>query len=258
MNSQRSVGPGGRTQRATRVREKRPSGLKKLFGTITMLVLLVLAVLYLPIFKVGGFEVVGNNKVEASAIISASGIELGQNLFEVNFGKAKKNIKKIAYIAEADMKITWQGNIRILVKENILFSAVQYAGGYIGISQDGKVLEVTADKPEQVPVIEGVSVNNFTEGEVIGIDESEKFDIMIVCQRAIVQTDLGKVVSAIYLEDIYNIKFKIGGKLTVLCGNKDNFSYKLSMLSQVMDKIENGVKGSIDLSVPGKAIYNLE
>ena len=94
----------------TKEKEIKKSNRKKIIISIFILLLITVGgtIYYLttPAFNITHIEVYGNNKNSVDTYISLSKIEIGStNIFAINNGIIKKNIKENAYVENVEMKI---------------------------------------------------------------------------------------------------------------------------------------------------------
>lgn len=248
----------GPAVRKTPPRPKKTAGrFLKIFGFFLMLTLLILAVIYLPVFKVSSVEVVGNNKVDTETLILASGVKKGENIMKVNFRNITGNISKIPYIDLVEAKLMLPNIIKIVVKESSLGAYVDYNGMPAGIDIKGKVLEIGKDKQPGVARIEGAVVSYCVEGDLLALEDAAKLELITSCLKAVNEANIEEDITTINIEKSYDIKMMYKDTITVLIGNTDMISYKMSMLSQIIPNIDVKKKGKIDLySMQGKAIYS--
>ena len=218
----------------------------------------VAAILALPIFRVGEIYVAGNQRVQTQSVINASGIYQGQHVLRINYKEAKQYVERMSYVKEAQIKYHFPNKIEITVQEDQLAAYLTFAGGYVGINGEGKVLETVPEPTEQVPIITGVKINNFLNGEKITIDETEKFDIILLSISELNHLDLQSQIASIYIDDKNYIFMETRGNLYVKVGDNNDVAYKLAMLKEALASLPEGAGGSIDLSTPGKAVYSTE
>jgi hypothetical protein len=69
------------------------------------------------------------------------------------------------------------------------------------------------------------------------------------------ENNIGDRVSSYVADDKGNVSFVIDGTKTIVLGGEVNTEYKFKMLEKVIGELPPTQKGTIDLSVEGKALF---
>ena len=94
------------------------------------------------LFNVDRVKIEGNTLYEEMDLIKTSGIEKGENLFEVDTAYAEDKLYSVySYIEEVEVKRSFPNSVTIKIVEAVPFSVVEEADGYTLVSTGGKVLE---------------------------------------------------------------------------------------------------------------------
>ena len=111
---------------------------------IVVSVFLIAAAVYLcltMLFNVDRINIEGNTLYEELDLIETSGIEKGENLFEVNTAYAEDKLYSVySYIEEVEVKRAFPNAVTIKITEATPFSVIEEADGYTLVSAGGKVL----------------------------------------------------------------------------------------------------------------------
>ncbi|MCX7714818.1 MAG: FtsQ-type POTRA domain-containing protein [Clostridia bacterium] len=244
------------------MRKRRRRRTSKIRLTMLLFVLLTAGMLSLmfltPLFNVKGISVYGNNKVQSDLIISQSGIELGENLFKVNIRQVKKNLSSIAYLNDFQIKrMLYPPSVRITVTECTVSAYAKVNSSYIAIDKNCKVLEELSEPAAGVPEIVGLSLQKYSIGSKLEIDESDKFDIILLCIDEMTNRGLIQRVNRISVENTTDIFFRYDDRLNVLCGSVLDLDKKLRLFDEIIrgNRLTDNSRGTVDLSVSGKAVY---
>ncbi len=125
-----------------------------------------------PIFYVTKIQVVGNKYYTPSQVIELSGLETGKNLFfEVKAKPARDKLLETPYIKVAHIDKKPIGTIVITIEERPEFAAFPFGDEYVIIDNEGLVLRVSDKRPE-LPVLEGMNVEELTEGKPLKIGQT--------------------------------------------------------------------------------------
>ena len=101
-------------------KKKKRKKIFKITKIVILIILVVVAIIYLllsPIFNIEKITVNGIEKLTEEEIISASGIEIGQNTYKINTTKIKEKIKENAYVENVKITRGLPNEIKINVQE---------------------------------------------------------------------------------------------------------------------------------------------
>jgi cell division septal protein FtsQ len=109
------------------------------------------------ILIVNRIEVSGNRHWESSALLEASGLEVGARLPRVSLGKAREALRQLPGIQDVSVGRSWSGDVRVRVREEeVLALARDRRGGWSGLTASGSWMRLsTPDMNADLPVIEG-------------------------------------------------------------------------------------------------------
>ena len=96
-----------------------------------------------------------------------------------------------------------------------------------------------------------------TEGAVITTDDAEKLVTVSEIFARLIDEDIISKIGTISFEDMNNITFTYENRLDVICGSEIDFSKKIGMFKKAVtsSKLTENSRGTIDISISGKAIY---
>lgn len=239
-------------------RKKMMKRRRIIFFSTLGIILFCIIVFFTPLFNIKHIDITGNVKIETAQIKQIIGSVEEENLFRLNTKKIEKNIKTIPYVDNVDIrKKIFPVGINVEVIECIPVGYVQNNENYIFLDKNFKVLEITDAPQENVAQILGVVVTSSTEGAVIATDDAEKLlTVSEVFARLIEEGVISKI-GAISFEDMNNITFTYENRLDVICGSEIDFSKKVGMFKKAVSssKLTENSRGTIDISISGKAIY---
>ena len=139
QTEKRFVDNAGKKQRKAKKRRKITPFL------IVVSVFILAAAVYLcltMLFNVDRINIEGNTLYEELDLIETSGIEKGENLFEVDTAYAEDKLYSVySYIEEVEVKRAFPNAVTIKITEATPFSVIEEADGYTLVSAGGKVLE---------------------------------------------------------------------------------------------------------------------
>ncbi len=230
---------------------------------LVVLVLCIIAVIVLmfmtPIFNIRQIAVSGNKVVTLEEINEKVGDLIGKNLFKTGKTDIGRRLASIPYIDSVSVsKKLIPPTVRIGVTE-------RRPAAYIGI--DGKTfvidsnLKILGDRSVfsegDIPNIIGLETSGGDVGAELGCKEPEKLEILGICLKTMESTEMIDKVRDIDIAETTNISFRYDNRLDILCGTQLDLERKLRLLKETVSNsnLAPNSKGTIDLSVTGKAVY---
>ena len=200
------------------------------------------------LFNVDRVKIEGNTLYEEMDLIKTSGIEKGENLFEVDTAYAEDKLYSVySYIEEVEVKRSFPNSVTIKIVEAVPFSVVEEADGYTLVSTGGKVLERGLEEvPHGMLSVRGISTVTNSE------DNAKRKDLMM---RIIGTMQELKMEDYVFLDltDTLEITMIYDNRVRVKLGNELELEYKLQFVDSVIsEKLPKVGYQLVDASVPGK------
>ncbi|MPY93667.1 MAG: FtsQ-type POTRA domain-containing protein [Acidimicrobiia bacterium] len=125
------VDPRFAERRAQVERDSRRRRRNQLLGGAAVLALAAACIgaLRSPLFDVDAIQVVGAEHTPVAEVVAASGIVIGQQLFDVDGGAAARQLEALPWVRRARVARAWPGGVRISVVERTPVAQVAVAGG---------------------------------------------------------------------------------------------------------------------------------
>ena len=161
-----------------------------------------LGVLFSPVFSVTEITVDGESHYSEEEIRTFAGASVGMNLFAFSSHQAEENLCQQSYIKDATVEKVFPDQVHITVTERRVRGYIPYMGAYLYIDDEGRVLEIKSSYTEPLPLIKGLSFDEFTLGQVIETDNPEALDVMVRISQAMTKYDLLDLVVENDLTDI--------------------------------------------------------
>ena len=209
----------------------------------------VMAVLFLlsPLFSVKNIEVTEMERYTKDEILSMAGIKEGMNIFAFSAIKKEMDLEENTYFESVDISRQFPDGLKIDIKERLVRGYVPYMGSYLYIDEFGRVLEISSGFTKQLPVVRGLSFDSFTIGEKIDADNTEAFDVMVIIAQMMTKYEvLGDVVE-IDVSDTKKITAYVGN-IVINLGDISDCDRKIRTMGQIIEKIPEGDRGTLDLS----------
>ncbi len=200
------------------------------------------------LFNVDRINIEGNTLYEERDLIETSGIEKGENLFEVDTAFAENKLYSVYnYIEEVEVKRSFPNAVTITIVEATPFSVIEEADGYTLVSAGGKVLERGLEEvPNRMLSVRGLSTITSTEDDVKRMELMKK--IIGTMQK------LGmEGYNFLDLSDTLEITMIYENRVKVNLGNELELEYKLQFADKVIeDNLSKTGYQLVDASVPGE------
>lgn len=234
----------------------------------TALILILVTVvfflfIYFAFFVIFDINVSGSELYDAESVISASGIENGDNLYSFHAGKTEDAITFYCpYIKKASISRTIPNHVAITLEDD---SARFYADIYGDVVELSAGLRVLGQTDEQSAKDAGLTklvlpaVNYSVAGRVLGFsDESDSRYINAVLGDALKSTlgvGYGGRIRKIDLTSEYEITMTCDGMYIFRIGNEHDCELKLRMAYKTItdSRFDTGIPAKIDVSEVGEA-----
>lgn len=108
------------------------------------------------VFEVREIRVVGNSSLSREKIISASGINPGENIFKLDLKASAERLKGIPLIKSVEISRRLPSAVEITVEERRARALLPVEGGFIQVDSDGVCLQKGDIASSQLPVVTGV------------------------------------------------------------------------------------------------------
>lgn len=218
--------------------------------------------LFSPTFILRGIIVSDGTNVTRAEILNSFEIEMGINVFKINYKEIKNSVEKLPYIKSAEAKILFPDEIKIDYIERKPFALVKYLESYMVMDKYGYILEITRqNKYQDLPIIYNIEFDTYEIGKQFEDTAKTKYDNVVYLLETAVKNEFSYTISEINYESIGNVKLWIKeSDIEVIYGDIDrNFiGDKLNYIEEVLNNTK-GKKGKIDLSnsgyLEGKTVF---
>ena len=159
-----------RRRRESRLRPSRPSGLswKKLFyGTVGVLIIVVLVFLFCPV-PLGDITVQGINAVTKNDVLFEGQIKQPVNVLQISAGKLEERLTQDIRISSVKVWREFPFDIKVAINDRVPCAVVQGDYDYAVLDKDGVVMKTeTSLKDTDLPIITGKKLGNILLGDRI-------------------------------------------------------------------------------------------
>ncbi|MCI1931092.1 MAG: FtsQ-type POTRA domain-containing protein [Clostridia bacterium] len=220
-----------------------------------ILIVLAATVVFLlsPVFNIKKMNITEMQKYSYDEICEMTGLSNGKNIFLINRFKVLNTLKNDPYVEKAKLTYKLPDTVNLTITERKVRGYVPYMGSYLYIDENGRVLEVNSKKNNKLPVVDGLKFKGFVLGEKIDADNKDAFDIMVTIAQLITKYNLLDMTVDIDVSDTANIKAQVKN-VEVNLGDFTNIDQKIRVMAQVIGKLKDNDRGTLDLSDLSKPI----
>ncbi len=227
------------------------------YSILIAVMLIVFGVLSLTVlFHIAQIEVEGENYYSEQRIISATGIQLQDNMFRTNMAKIEQRLtKELPRIKSVNIRRVLMNKIVIEVVEAEPVGVVPIGGDYVVLDADSKVLEVTAVQPLDLVLLSGCAVSQYEPGSTAVFENVESAELIASVMLALDRYGLLEDTVELNVEKRYDIYFCYGQFFTCELGDTEKLDSKLQMILKVLEENPADVTATIDASDANKVYY---
>lgn len=202
-------------------------------------------------------KVGGNNTLEKGEVLTIAGLNPGEHLWFADIGGAKARLLADPMIKDATIKRIYPDTISIVITERRPAAAILSGGTVAVIDAEGCVIEISAQVPENMVEVYGVSSSGFTAGQDLSKDSRFNADALLEMINALSNQNILGIIEYIDMSQPLRIEMSTVYGIHVNVGQSENITQKLSNLPAVISKVmEMGYEGgTVDLAVLGDPVY---
>lgn len=239
-------------RKAKKAEEKKHKGNNILFYIAFILLFLIISVaLCLTVFfNIEEVEVENSTIYTAEEVVSASGINLGDNVFLISADTLTSNIcRNLPYVKNVTVEKGLNNKIIFKVEETYDYMVVDSSGGFAVLSPEKKVLRfIEGSYPNHLVYVFGLKISNVHTGETAVFTQATASNAVDELIPLLISSGFDKVKS-ISVFDMSAIKFIYDNRICVNIGPNDNLEYKLTFAKQALNgSIEENAEGVLNLA----------
>lgn len=237
----------GMTIDETAIREpsRKWQWLFQVLGFLGFVAVAAAAVAYLPVFKLGAIDVLGNHYISTEDICRIAGVYKGQHMFQVETGKATQNLRKDLRIEQAVVKRTFPNGIIIELEERRPVACVACEFGFLDLDRNGMVLNAYRVRHLQtIPLLVGVEVRDMYIGDNV---QDEQTKLALEYLSLLDNQTLSQIV-----------EMNLANPQYVVARTTNAAEIRLGVLDRLEDKAHNTQSFVADLRVTQKPIQFID
>lgn len=210
-------------------RRKRKKFTNRLFLIIVLISILIFVLSRVGFFNVKDIAVQGNERVKETEIIKASGLNIGENYFNISPSSRVQDIEKIPLIKSAKLKLNLKRQAVIEVTEREPKYQFENFLEYYILDESLRIISVENSK-NNIPIIND-DIDNFVIGEYVYKDEN-----IVNFFKELTKQSIYSKIKTINLGS--ENSFTTNDGIQVIMGNFNNLEYKFKMLDEILKDIE--------------------
>ena len=195
------------------------------------------------LFNIKNIVVKGDVDYTDEDIIRVSGIGYGDNLVRLDSKKASESIlSSMIFIEKAEIDKQYPDTLVINVSRCIATADIEYDGGYLIVSANGKILDKSDTRSEELLLVQGFEPADETPSTYLKSIDSQKDGIFYELFDSIKSDNDHEIVS-FDITDKYEISVNYGNKIFFDMGNSNDISYKLDLAATVLNDLSGDKEG---------------
>ncbi|HRX59062.1 MAG TPA: FtsQ-type POTRA domain-containing protein [Eubacteriales bacterium] len=242
-------------------RKKNGETLKKMFGNLAFVLVILVAVLVALYygFLLSDVVVIGNDQYSADYIVELSGLKLGTHMLFCDLDQAEANISEEPYLQVDSITYIFPSRVRIVVSERKEVAGIVGLDNNVIIDKNGYVLDMSGgtDLTGLIQVT-GVSMTGFQLGEKIGQDNDFSTATLVELISALEDYSLTDSIQSIDLTTPLAITMVASNGLTIHVGQATDLDSKMDVLAKLLPEFvaKNVSTGTLYLSAKGGTVYS--
>lgn len=214
--------------------QKRKRNMSLHYSAVVLIVLIIFSVLSVTVlFNIETAKVMGSSIYTADEIIAVSGIQGGDNMIRKNLGKAEDAItSELIYIEEARIKRKLPSSVEIVIVPCVETASLQDEGGFMIVSETGKILRISEEPAEDTQVFYGANpAEELKIGDTFRSEDEAKTDVVY----RLMELAENKFVSEI-------TSFDVNDRLNISCVYDNRIDIELGVITDADYKFERANK----------------
>jgi cell division protein FtsQ len=206
-----------------------------------------------PLLDVDAVQVTGNERTPADAVIAASGIGPGDQLVDLDLGKAGQSVADLPWVREAHLHRGIDGSVTVEVVERTPVAVVGEGADALLVDAEGRALGPAFGDPSHTAAlitIEGVG-DGLDPGEFLGEGAA---DALAVAASLGSRLDVGLRLA---VED-GRLTGVVDPGISVVFGDAGQLEAKIRALRTVLEQVDLTCAATIDVRSPGSPVLTRE
>lgn len=254
-------GRAGNARKTARIRRR-----NKAISATVLFFLLVTAILasllFVPFFNISSVSCSGTAVLSEDAVINASGVTLGVNIFRIPVHKIEESIEKaLPYVADVSVHRSFPSSVLLEVTERTPVAYVQNGVTYLVIDGEGIALETAENLTVRgtlplVPELKLDTEKKIVLGEKVAVLNDYRLNELLACIKLISQKEnLKGRVTKIMVNDLLQYEITVEDRVLAIIPIDSDLDYQLDFMLAALAQQSPTIEGEIDLTIEGKAAF---
>ena len=209
-------------------------------------------------FKVETVRVAGNSRYSDEQVLSAAGVEYGENMFLINkFAIADEICRQLPYVEAVRPYRSWPNTLVLEVEEGQAVALVAEAEEAWLISGGGKLLERVELETEGYPRVAGCRLLSPSEGAAVSLpaDGHITAEQLLGLLRELQERDMLPYTQTIDCTDARMLVLRYAGRFDVQLPYDGDFGKKLYALAEIIDSLQDNETGTVILTLSDRCFF---
>lgn len=230
--------------------QKRKRNMSLHYSAVVLIVLIIFSVLSVTVlFNIETAVVIGSSIYTADEIISVSGIEGGDNMIRKNLGKAEDAItSELIYIEEARIKRKLPSSVEIVIVPCVETASLQDEGGFMIVSETGKILRISEEPAEDTQVFYGANpAEELKIGDTFRSEDEAKTDVVYKLM-GLAENKFVSGITSFDVNDRLNIRCVYDNRIDIELGVITDVDYKFKVANEIIStRISPDAEGRLNM-----------
>lgn len=230
--------------------QKRKRNMSLHYSAIVLIVLIIFSVLSVTVFfNIDTAAVSGSSIYTVDEIIKVSGIQGGDNMIRKNLGKAEKAItSELIYIEEAHIRRKLPSSVEIVIVPCVETASLQNEGGYMIVSETGKILSISEEPAEDTQIFYGANpAEELAVGDKFRSEDEAKTEVIYELMSLSENSFVSKITSY-DVNDRLNISCLYDNRIDIKLGVVADAEYKFRLADEIIStRISPGAEGRLKM-----------
>lgn len=220
------------------------------YSLIAFIVLVIFAILSLTVFfNVEYIDIIGSSIYSADEIVSAAGIQGGDNMIRTNMGNAEKAVtEQLIYIEKAEIHRKLPSGLEIVITPCNETASLQAEEGYLVVSAEGKILRAAEEPVEGTMIFLGAEP---AEGMHVGMKfasaDEDKTDVIYELM-SISEDGFASKITSFDVTDRLNISCMYEDRINIEIKSIADVDYKFRLAEEILtEKISPDAEGRLKM-----------
>ncbi len=205
-----------------------------------------------PVFNIESFDIKGTQKYTVEEIVQKLSLNTGKNMFLQVLNCNKSKVIELSYIEDIKFSMKLPNKLSIKVTERVpkYFAFDKEKNKYFRLDENGYILEETTidQKTSEELLIVGINFDNeVVLGDKINEIDMSKINVYLDIKEELQKSKINRNITKVNFENSLTT-LTLNDKLNVIFPNKDELSYKIAFLNEILKSIGEDATGELDLT----------